>query len=115
MDYFNCSQRFPTFARSHASNARGAFMETILQDLRFAIRTLARQRGFTAIAVLTLAIGIGANTAIYSVVNATLLRPLPYRDPDRLMRVALTIPSVRGRAPQDDMVWSYPKYEAFRK
>ena len=91
-------------------------METILQDLRFALRTLARQPGFAAIAVLTLAIGIGANTAIYSVVNATLLRPLPYQDPDRLMRVSMTIGSVpRGLSPSDDVVWSYPKYETFRK
>jgi hypothetical protein len=90
-------------------------LETILQDLRFALRTLARQPGFTAIAVLTLAIGIGANAAIYSVVNATLLRPLPYQDPDRLMRVSMTAESVRGRPPEEDMVWSYPKYQTFRK
>jgi hypothetical protein len=89
-------------------------METTLQDLRYAVRTLGRQPGFAAIAVLTLAVGIGANTAIYSVVNATLLRPFPYKDPDRLMRVSLIMPSFHGRPPMD-MVWSYPKYEAFRR
>jgi hypothetical protein len=61
-------------------------MGTILQDLRYATRTLARQPGFTAIAVFTLAVGIGANTATYSVVDATLLRSLPFQDPDRLMK-----------------------------
>jgi len=89
-------------------------METVLQDLRYAVRTFRRQRAFTAIAVLTLAVGIGANTAIYSVVDATLLRTLPFKEPDRLMRVSLTAPGMHGGPPRSDMVWSYPKYEAFR-
>ncbi len=65
----------------------GHFLETFFRDLQFGLRSLGNSPGFTTIALLTLALGIGANTAIFSIINAVVLQPLPYRSPDRLVKI----------------------------
>lgn len=78
-------------------------MSIFLQDLRFAARSLARQPGFTLAAVLTLALGIGANSAVFSVVDSVLLQPPPFRDPDRVMVIWAVNPELGKLVGEDDL------------
>src|SRR5262245_5460991 len=86
-----------------------AMVDSGLRDLRYALRMLSRNPGFTAVAVLTLALGIGANTAIFSMFESVVLAPLPYRDAERLVTVWQSI-SVNSRIPP-----SWPNFQDWRR
>ena len=86
-------------------------MTGMAQDFRYALRQLRKSPGFTLVAVLTLALGIGANTTIFSVMNATILKPLSFLDPDRLVLVWQTF----GKAPDDYNIVSAPNYWDFQR
>jgi putative ABC transport system permease protein len=85
-------------------------MDTLLQDVRFALRTLWKGRGFAAVAVAALALGVGANSAIFSVVNAVILRPLPYAEPGRLVALWGSL----NRKGFEELELSAPEYVDFR-
>src|SRR5712671_3441398 len=95
------------FCDSVILTERSVFMGTLLQDIRYGLRMLVNKPTLTTVAVLTLALGVGANTAIFSIVDAVLLRPLPYRDPDRLVRIFFNEPGVGLR----DVRFSKPELD----
>jgi predicted permease len=86
------------------------WIQDFVQDLRFSLRVLRKSPGFAAVAILTLALGIGSNTAIFSIVNAVLLRPLPFPEPDRLVRIAFDEPGLGLR----DVPFSVPELDDLR-
>src|SRR6266571_3637294 len=89
-------------------------MDTLRHDIRYAIRTMLKSPGFTVVAALALALGIGANTAIFSVVNSVLLRPLNYKDPGRLVHVHRMQPPIeRGPISRPDFFEWRDKQEVF--
>jgi predicted permease len=99
-------------AREQQREARGLpWIDILMQDLRFTFRTLTRDRGFAIVAVLILGLGIGANIAVFSVVNAILLRPLPFHDPQQLVWLA----GNNGKGGLSDMTYLVDAYEDYAR
>src|SRR5438876_7983610 len=88
-------------------DVRGRWLDDLAKDLRYTLRTLRRNPGFSIVAVLSLALGIGANAAIFTLINAVMLRTLPVKEPDRLVQITRLIDGRPGFV-------SYPLFEQFR-
>src|SRR5579863_221522 len=100
----------PTVTRERVAAADAALaLSSVWADVRYGVRQLRRSPGFTSVALITLALGIGANTAIFSLIDAALLKMLPVRDPEQLVQLK----SVNPGSPVDDQ-FSYPAYKTFR-
>src|SRR5919198_3967690 len=113
----------PEQVKERCRDARGTrWLDDLLQDLRYGARMLLKNPGFTSVAVITLALGIGANTAIFSVINAVLLRPLPFPDPDRVLILyetfkpsgvpAISVPNLRDWQQQNTVLDGIAAYES---
>lgn len=94
--------------KEECRDVRGRWLEDLGKDLRYAVRTLLRSPGFLVVSVLSLALGIGANTAIFSLINAVMLRPMPVREPERLVQITRLMPDGKPG------VVSYPLFQYFR-
>jgi hypothetical protein len=101
---FGSEERFKEECREALG---GSFVDTLLQDVRFSFRMFRKAPGFTVVTVLTIAVGIGATTAIFSVVDAALLHPLPYLQPDELVSIEDDLPSIGAR----DVGMSQPEWQ----
>jgi putative ABC transport system permease protein len=104
----SCLTQYPRRFNHALDHRRRPLMQHLIQDVRFALRLLRRTPGFTAVVIVTLALGIGATTAIFSVVHAALLKPLPFRHSDRLVM------ALNGSGPTDASGLSFPQLQRWR-
>ena len=92
----------------------GAFVDSLMSDCKYALRSARARPGFALTVLCTLALGVGSSATIFAVANGALRHGLPYRDPDRLMTLALRMPLAKAGTDRVDMSWSYPKFVFFR-